>query len=90
MLYLNNFTLQNTPYSISDIPLTLACYKATCLECFSQVAKGPHVEFICVTMPSLENPLEKYGYGPGISMMMRNISQGLLIMFAYWREYLSY
>ena len=28
--------------------------------------KGPHFEFIYVTMPGLEPPLEKSGYGPGV------------------------
>ena len=28
-------------------------------------SKGLHFEFICVTMPGLEPPLEESGYGPG-------------------------
>ena len=27
-------------------------------------SKGPYFEFICVTMPGLEPPLEESGYGP--------------------------
>ena len=29
--------------------------------------KGPYFEFICVTMPDLEPPLEESGYGPEVS-----------------------
>ena len=28
------------------------------------INKGPHFEFICVTMPGLEPPLEESGYEP--------------------------
>ena len=29
-------------------------------------SKGPHFEFICVTMPGLELPPEEFDYGPEV------------------------
>ena len=46
------------------MPLTLACYTATCMLKVLLTSKGSHFEFICVTMPDLEPPLEESGYRP--------------------------
>ena len=38
-------------------------------------SKGPHFEFICVTMPGLEPPLEKSGYRPAAVIVMERTSR---------------
>ena len=36
--------------------------------------KSPHFEFICVTMPGLEPPLEESGYRPENALFVRSFS----------------
>ena len=52
MLDLNNSTLQNTPYSVSDINMISMLYSHMLKVLLT--SKGPYFEFICVTMPGLE------------------------------------